>query len=82
MTKDEAVSHFQTQKGVADALGIKQSSVAEWGECPPPLRQLQLHRITRGGLTADPDVIAEYGEPVLPPLESSPATPSEPARAA
>lgn len=47
------IAYFHTQVAVAKALGIRQSSVAGWGEFPPPLRQLQLHRITRGRLKAE-----------------------------
>ena len=48
------LQHFKTQKAVADALRIKQPSVALWGEFPPDLRQLQLQRITKGKLKAEP----------------------------
>jgi hypothetical protein len=56
MTTDEAVRHYRTQTKLAEALGIKQGSVAGWGEYPPPLRQLQLQRITYGKLKAEHDV--------------------------
>lgn len=65
MKTSEAVDFFKTQQGVADALGIKQSSVAEWGEYPPDLRQLQLHRVTEGRLRAEPEVIEKFGEPKI-----------------
>ena len=65
MTKQDAIDFFKTQQGVADALGIKQSSVAEWGEYPPEPRQLQLHRITAGRLRAEQSVIEKFGEPKL-----------------
>lgn len=54
MLTAEAVAYFKTQKGVADALGMTQSSVAEWKEYPPPARQLQLELITKGELKAEP----------------------------
>jgi DNA-binding transcriptional regulator YdaS (Cro superfamily) len=63
MTKQEAVEHFGSQRAVADALGIKQSSVAEWGMYPPETRQLQLHRVTRGKLKAEQEVLQKFGEP-------------------
>jgi len=63
MTKDQAVQHFGSQTAVAEALGIKQSSVAEWGEYPPETRQLQLHRVTGGKLRAEPEVLNKFGEP-------------------
>lgn len=65
MTKQEAIDFFGTQQKVADALGIKQSSVAEWGEHPPEARQLQIHRLTAGKLRAEQNVIDKFGEPRL-----------------
>lgn len=54
MTTEEAIKHYGTQQAVADALGIKQSSVAEWGEYPPALRQVQLEMLSKKKLRADP----------------------------
>ena len=56
MKTKEAVDLFETQQGLADALGIKQSSVAEWGEFPPPLRQIQIEMLTKKKLRVEPDV--------------------------
>lgn len=36
-------------------LGIKQPSVAAWGEYPPGVRQLQLESMTGGVLKAEPE---------------------------
>lgn len=55
MRTHEAIDHYGTQQAVADALGIKQSSVAEWGEYPPDLRQLQIEILTGGRLKAEPE---------------------------
>lgn len=63
VTKQDAIDFFKTQIALAEALGINQSSVSEWGTYPPELRQLQIHRITGGRLRAEPDVIAKFGEP-------------------
>lgn len=54
MRTDEVIRHFVTQKGVADALGMSQPSVALWREYPPPARQLQLEMLTGGALKAEP----------------------------
>ena len=59
MTTDEAISHYGTQVKLAAALGISQSAVAEWGEHPPSLRQIQIERMTRGRLRAEPDVFTK-----------------------
>lgn len=57
MTTAEAVKHYGTQTKLAEALGIKQGSVAGWGEHPPALRQLQLQRITNGKLKAERGIL-------------------------
>jgi transcriptional repressor of cell division inhibition gene dicB len=54
MRKDEVLDHFKTQKAIAEALGIAQPSVAEWGEYPPDSRQLQIELLTGGTLKAEP----------------------------
>lgn len=53
MLTSDVVTHFGTQVAVGEALGINQSSVAEWGDYPPELRQLQIEAITRGKLKAE-----------------------------
>lgn len=57
MRTQDAVDHFGSQKAVAEALGIKQPSVAEWGEYPPDLRQIQLQAVTNGALKAEPECL-------------------------
>jgi transcriptional repressor of cell division inhibition gene dicB len=58
MTTQEAIKFYKTQTKLAQALGIQQGSVSEWGEYPPKLRQLQLQQITRGRLKAEPGLLA------------------------
>jgi transcriptional repressor of cell division inhibition gene dicB len=55
VTKDDAISYFGSQAALADALGIRQPSVAGW-ETVPELRQLQLEIMTGGKLKADPEI--------------------------
>lgn len=57
MTTHEAVSHYGTQQKLAEALGIKQASVSGWGDFPPPIRQIQLQRITRNKLKAESGIL-------------------------
>ena len=58
MTKDAAIKHYGTQQKLADALGMSQASVSEWGEYPPALRQLQLQQVTKGKLKAEPGLLS------------------------
>ena len=55
LTKD-AIAHYGSQAALARELGIAQPSVSAWGEIVPPLRQIQLERLTHGVLRAAPDV--------------------------
>jgi DNA-binding transcriptional regulator YdaS (Cro superfamily) len=58
MTKQEAIDHYGTQMKLATALGVRQSTISEWGEYPPGIRQLQIERLTRGRLRAEADVLS------------------------
>jgi hypothetical protein len=53
MKTETVIQHFGNQHAVAIALGIKQPSVAAWGEYPPELRQLQVESVTSGALRAE-----------------------------
>lgn len=56
MTTDDAIRWAGgTQTALADALGISQPSVANWGERPPAFRQLQIELLSNGELKADPE---------------------------
>lgn len=58
MRTADVLAHFKTQQAIAEALGIKQPSVADWKEFPPDRRQFQLERITNGALKAEPECMA------------------------
>lgn len=55
MKTQTVIEKFGNQHAVAIALGIKQPSVAVWGEYPPELRQLQIESLTGGELRAEPE---------------------------
>lgn len=42
MTKQEAIAALGSAKSLADALGITESAVSQWGDNVPILRQYQL----------------------------------------
>jgi hypothetical protein len=57
MTTDDAIKWAGgTQVLLAERLDLKQPSIASWGEYPPPLRQLQIERVSGGALKAEADV--------------------------
>lgn len=55
MSPKQVIEYFRTQIGVAEALGIAQSSVAGWIEAGevPEVRQYQIELATNGQLRAD-----------------------------
>ncbi len=53
MTMKEVLEHFKTQAKVAEALGISQASVSQWGDNVPRLRQFELQLLTKGKLKID-----------------------------
>jgi hypothetical protein len=55
-TKD-AIKHFRTQTDLAKLLGTGQSTIASWGEYPPPLRQLQIESLSGGALKAEKAIL-------------------------
>ncbi len=57
MDMREALEWYGTKTRIAEALGIRLPSVAEWGNTIPPLRQLQLERLTKGALRADDSIL-------------------------
>jgi DNA-binding transcriptional regulator YdaS (Cro superfamily) len=58
MTTQDAISHYGSQQKLATALGIKQPTVSGWGTYPPAIRQIQLERLTRGRLKAEPGLLS------------------------
>lgn len=56
MTKQQAIDFYGSQQALAKALRLTQPSIAEWGDYPPALRQIQLEQLTKRKLRAEPDV--------------------------
>lgn len=52
MTKQDAIKHFGGVRELASALGVSPPAIYQWEEVPP-IRQVQLQRITKGKLKAD-----------------------------
>jgi transcriptional repressor of cell division inhibition gene dicB len=57
MDTKSVYEYFGTQTAIARALGVSNPSVCNWGDKPPPLRQLQIERITLGKLRAEPEIL-------------------------
>lgn len=55
MRTADAVAFFGRKAALARALNISRTSVDKWGELVPPLRAVQLQKMTRGKLHFDPD---------------------------
>jgi len=62
------IEHYGSKSAVAAALDLKVPSVYEWGEFPPPLRQIQIEMLTGGRLLAEPSC---YGQAKPVPEERS-----------
>lgn len=55
MTTDEAIKWAGgTKVKLAERLHMHQSTLSDWGESPPAIRQIQLERLSEGALKADP----------------------------
>ena len=52
----DAIEYYGSKRALADAVGLQLPSIYDWGLHPPPLRQIQLERITGGALRAEPNV--------------------------
>jgi hypothetical protein len=52
MKTKEAIEYFGTRSDLARAVGVTPQSVDYWGDEPPPLRQIQLEKRTKGALKA------------------------------
>jgi hypothetical protein len=67
MTTEEAIQWAGgTQVLLAEKLKINQPSVSAWGEYPPDLRQIQIERLSKGRLKAEPSAYMPKKAPVVP----------------
>lgn len=57
MTKTQALEWAGGPTELARRLGMAQATVSGWGEVPPYVRQLQIQKLSRGKLKADPLVM-------------------------
>lgn len=52
MRVSDLVQHFGTKRAFAQALGLSESAITQWGELVPELRQYQVEVITDGKFKA------------------------------
>ena len=60
MTLQEARDYFGNSSRLAEALDISRSAVSQWDGAIPEERQLDLHKLTKGRLKADPHILSKY----------------------
>ena len=53
MTTQQAIDHYGSIKGLADALGVWPQVIYRWGEHPPMARQYELQVKTNNKLKAE-----------------------------
>lgn len=57
MDMGKVVEWYGSKAAVARALGVSAVAVTRWKDDIPPLRQLQLERMTKGALRADDSIL-------------------------
>ncbi len=61
MYKNDAIKHFGTGVGLADALKISSASISQWGNVIPEKQALRLDRLTNGSLKYNPALYKQVG---------------------
>jgi transcriptional repressor of cell division inhibition gene dicB len=59
MRKADAIKHYTTEQGVANALGITRQAVSKWPDVIPPQRAIELEMISKGALRVMPKLYAK-----------------------
>ena len=54
MKTADVIEFYGSQRSAAKALNLSQPSISNWGEFPPDARQLQIEKVTRKKLKAEP----------------------------
>lgn len=56
MLKSAVLAYFKTNVAVAEALGISEAAVSQWGPLVPPVSAHELSKKTDGALPFDPSL--------------------------
>lgn len=59
MKTADALKHFGGNTKLTALLGLSTGAISLWGECPPPLRQLQIESLSGGVLKADKSILPQ-----------------------
>lgn len=54
MNTQAAIDHYGSPSALATAIGVSPAAISQWGEYPPPPKQLLMERLTEGAIKAEP----------------------------
>lgn len=54
MKTQEAIAYAGSSAALAELIGVTPAAITQWGEYPPDARQLQIEKLTRKALKAEP----------------------------
>jgi hypothetical protein len=57
MKTQDALNHFGGNTELTALLSLSTGAISQWGEFPPPLRQLQIETLSGGVLKADKAIL-------------------------
>ncbi len=61
MTLDQAITHFKSQRRLAQVLAVNESCVSNWRKRKgiPAIQQLRIQKLSRNKLKADLSILGE-----------------------
>lgn len=59
MKTEQALKHFGGNTKLTELLGLSSGAISQWGEYPPPLRQVQIEALSGGALKADKAILPQ-----------------------
>lgn len=54
MKTQEAIAYAGSSAALAELIGVTPAAITQWGDYPPDGRQLQIEKLTRKALKAEP----------------------------
>ena len=71
MKTEHALKHFGGNTALTSILGLTSGAISQWGEYPPPLRQLQLEKLSKGKLKAEQELTIQVKRKTRPELKAA-----------